>query len=127
MIYSDYFGKETMEYDMRNSFNLTKDNVKVIAKLIVEEVSKDAWFMNIQIPSESSQYDVVICFDYNNQGYHQRGIKYGNIIIGVIGFGLHGFDYSKYTDTSIDYYKEKLGVHSELLTELFNEVRGWYE
>lgn len=79
-------------------------------------------FMNIQIEEEYSQYDVLFMYRPNNFGTHQRGITSNDLLIGVIGFGAYGFRVD-ITDTDPSYYSEKLGIHSNFLSFLFNEVR----
>ena len=79
-------------------------------------------FINIQIPEEYSQYDVVFSYNFTNLGHHQRGILANDLVIGVIGMGAYGFNTHIY-DTDPSYYKEKLGVSSNFLSFLFNEVR----
>lgn len=128
-MYCDMFGQPTHDSSMINSFNLTKNNVKEIAKYIAYRLSKDTIFFNIQIQDEFSQYDVVMSFMHFNQGKHQRGIRFTDLVIGVIGSGCYGFYCDRLNTTTPSYYEEKLGVYSELLTELFNGVRneigGW--
>lgn len=77
--------------------------------------------MNIQI-EEYSQYDVLFSYNFTNYGKFQRGIMATDLIIGVIGFGSYGFRVD-ISDTDPGYYSEKLGIHSNFLSFLFNEVR----
>lgn len=79
-------------------------------------------FINIQIPEEYSQYDVLFAYNYVSAGNHQRGILANDLMIGVVGFGCYGFR-GDITDTDPCYYAEKLGIHSNFLSFLFNEVR----
>ena len=79
-------------------------------------------FMNIQIEEEYSQYDVLFMYDFDNFGTHQRGITQRDLLIGIIGFGAFGFSVS-IPNTDPYYYAEKLGVHSNFLSFLFNDVR----
>ena len=79
-------------------------------------------FMNIQIEEEYSQYDVLFEYNPNNLGIHQRGITSRDLLIGIIGFGAYGFNIA-IPDTDPGYYKEKLGVSSNFLAFLFNEIR----
>ena len=43
-------------------------------------------------------------------------------MIGVVGFGCYGFRVD-IADTDPGYYSEKLKIHSNFLSFLFNEVR----
>lgn len=79
-------------------------------------------FINIQIEEEYSQYDVLFSYNFTNLGRHQRGILANDLIIGVVGFKTFGFSTHIY-DTDPGYYTEKLGIHSNFLSFLFNEVR----
>lgn len=79
-------------------------------------------FINIQIEEEYSQYDVLFSYNFTNLGRHQRGILANDLIIGVVGFKTFGFNTHIY-DTDPGYYTEKLGIHSNFLSFLFNEVR----
>lgn len=123
-MYADMFGIETSSNQMSNSFNLTENNYKEIAHEIALTLkSGSSIFFNIQLPSEGSQYDVWMSLNYLNQGIHQRGIRYGDLLIGIIGCGCFGFDCDKLVITSTRYYFEKLKVASELLMLLFNYIR----
>ena len=78
--------------------------------------------MNIQIEEEYSQYDVLFVYNPNDFGTHQRGITSRDLLVGVVGFGTYGFSIN-IPDTDPGYYREKLGVSSNFLAFLFNEVR----
>lgn len=100
-----------------------KDEIEHVAHIIVKELEvKDSVFMNIQITEEYAQYDVLFSYGYANYGIHQRGIRANDLIIGVVGFGAHGFDVNIH-DTDPGYYTEKLNVKSNYLAMLFNKVR----
>ena len=79
-------------------------------------------FINIQIQEEYSQYDVFFAYNYVSAGSHQRGILATDLMIRVVGFGCYGFRVD-IADTDPGYYSEKLGIHSNFLSFLFNEVR----
>ena len=79
-------------------------------------------FINIQIEEEYSQYDVLFAYRPNNFGTHQRGILANDLMIGVVGFGCYGFRVV-IPGTDPSYYSEKLGIHSNFLSFLFNEVK----
>ena len=100
-----------------------KDKIEQYATIIVSALQeKSSILINIQIEEELSQYDVLFSYNFKNLGRHQRGILANDLIIGVIGFGTYGFSTSIY-DTDPGYYAEKLGIHSNFLSFLFNEVR----
>lgn len=100
-----------------------KNKIDNTAKLIVEKLkNRGSVFMNIQIEEEYSQYDVLFTYHFESIGMHQRGITARDLLIGVIGFGAYGFSVV-IPDTDPGYYKEKLGVSSNFLAFLFNEVR----
>lgn len=100
-----------------------KHKIITLAQLITNELKENgSLFINIQIEEEMSQYDVFFSYGYKNIGFHQRGLSSTDLIIGVAGFGMFGF-YTKRYDTEPEYYTEKLGIHSEFLSALFNEVR----
>ena len=100
-----------------------KDKIEQYATIIVDELQKNnSVLMNIQIEEEYSQYDVLFSYNFSNFGRHQRGILANDLIIGVIGFGCYGFRVD-ITDTDPGYYSEKLKIHSNFLSFLFNEVR----
>lgn len=100
-----------------------KDKIEQYATIIINELQKNSSILiNIQIEEEYSQYDVLFSYKFSNFGSHQRGILANDLIIGVIGFGTHGFSTSIY-DTDPGYYAEKLRIHSNFLSFLFNEVR----
>lgn len=84
--------------------------------------SQTSVLVNVQIPDEGSQYDVLFAYNFNNFGYHQRGIVPSDLLIGVIGFGCFGFRTDIY-ESAQGYYYEKLHVQSPALTLFFNEVR----
>lgn len=99
------------------------DKIEQYATIIVDELQKNnSVLMNIQIEEEYSQYDVLFSYNFSNFGRHQRGILANDLIIGVIGFGCYGFRVD-ITDTDPGYYSEKLKIHSNFLSFLFNEVR----
>ena len=100
-----------------------KDRIETLATLIVNELQKNSSILiNIQIEEEYSQYDVLFSYRFSNMGTHQRGILANDLIIGVVGWGAYGFNTQIY-DTDPSYYSEKLGIHSNFLSFLFNEVR----
>ena len=100
-----------------------KDKIEQYATIIVTALQeKSSILINIQIEEEYSQYDVLFSYNFENLGRHQRGILANDLIIGVIGFGTYGFSTNMY-DTDPGYYSEKLKVHSNFLSFLFNEVR----
>ena len=100
-----------------------KDKIEQYATIIVTALQENSSVLiNIQIEEEFSQYDVLFSYNFKNLGRHQRGILANDLIIGVIGFGAYGFSTSIY-DTDPGYYAEKLGIHSNFLSFLFNEVR----
>ena len=91
--------------------------------IIVNELQRNnSVLINIQIEEEYSQYDVLFSYRFSNMGTHQRGILANDLMIGIIGFGCYGFRVD-IADTDPGYYSEKLGVHSNFLSFLFNEVR----
>lgn len=99
------------------------EEINHVAKLIVTNLeTTGSVLMNIQIEAEYSQYDVLFTCDFANYGRHQRGILANDLIIGIIGCGCFGFRID-ITDTDPGYYNEKLGIHSNYLAYLFNEVR----
>lgn len=100
-----------------------KDKIETYAMLIVSTLRENNTILiNIQIEEEYSQYDVLFSYNFSNFGRHQRGILANDLIIGVIGFGCYGFRVD-ITDTDPGYYSEKLKIHSNFLSFLFNEVR----
>lgn len=100
-----------------------KDKIEAYAMLIVSTLRENNTILiNIQIEEEYSQYDVLFSYNFSNFGRHQRGILANDLIIGVIGFGCYGFRVD-ITDTDPGYYSEKLKIHSNFLSFLFNEVR----
>lgn len=102
-----------------------EEEVRLRAVLISNDLLKGrSIYMNIDVPEEWSQYDVWFSYNFQNYGVHQRGISRNDILIGVTGFGCHGFDVSRNADTTAGYYKEKLNIYSGYLTKLFNEVRN---
>lgn len=84
--------------------------------------SQTSVLVNVQIPDEGTQYDILFAYNFNNFGYHQRGIVPSDLLIGVIGFGCFGFR-TDICESAQGYYSEKLHVNSEALTIFFNEVR----
>lgn len=100
-----------------------KDRINALAHIIVSSLQENSSVvMNVQIEEEYSQYDVFFSYGFTNYGRHQRGILANDLIIGVVGFGCHGFRV-EIADTDPSYYTEKLGIHSNFLSFLFNEVR----
>ena len=100
-----------------------KDKIEQYATIIVTALKENSSILiNIQIEEEYSQYDVLFSYNFSNFGNHQRGISANYLVIGVIGFGTYGFSTSIY-DTDPGYYAEKLRIHSNFLSFLFNEVR----
>lgn len=100
-----------------------KNEINSVATIITKELKLNkSVFMNIQIEAEYSQYDVLFSYGYSNYGMHQRGIRANDLIIGIVGFGTHGFDINIH-DTDPGYYMEKLHIKSNYLAMLFNEVR----
>lgn len=94
-----------------------------LATVIINSLKENSSvLMNIQIEEEYSQYDVLFSYNFTNYGRFQRGILATDLIIGVIGFGSYGFRVD-ISDTDPGYYSEKLGIHSNFLSFLFNEVR----
>lgn len=94
-----------------------------LSNVIVANLKENnSLLINIQIEEEYSQYDVLFSYNFNNLGRYQRGILATDLLIGVIGFGCYGFKVF-ITDTDPSYYAEKLGIHSNFLSMLFNEVR----
>ena len=100
-----------------------KTKIEQYATIIVNELQRNhSVLINIQIEEEYSQYDVLFSYRFSNMGTHQRGILANDLMIGIIGFGCYGFRVD-IADTDPGYYSEKLGVHSNFLSFLFNEVR----
>lgn len=100
-----------------------KARIEQYATIIVNALQENSSVLiNIQIEEELSQYDVLFSYKFSNFGSHQRGILVNDLLIGVIGFGTYGFSTSIY-DTDPGYYTEKLKIHSNFLSFLFNEVR----
>ena len=97
--------------------------IEQYATIIVNELQKNnSVLINIQIEEEYSQYDVLFSYRFSNMGTHQRGILANDLMIGIIGFGCYGFRVD-IADTDPGYYSEKLGIYSNFLSFLFNEVR----
>ena len=100
-----------------------KNEIEHVATVIVKNLKENSSLLiNIQIEPEYSQYDVLFAYNFNNLGRYQRGILATDLIISVIGFGAFGFN-THIHDTDPGYYAEKLGIHSNYLSFLFNEVR----
>lgn len=100
-----------------------KDKIDAFASIIVSALKEEnTILMNIQIEEEYSQYDVLFSYNFANFGRHQRGILANDLMIGIVGFKTFGFN-TRIHDTDPSYYTEKLGVHSNFLAFLFNEVR----
>ena len=100
-----------------------KNKIEQYATIIVTALQKNSSVLiNIQIEEECSQYDVLFSYRFSNMGTHQRGILANDLIIGVVGWGAYGFN-TQIHDTDPGYYSEKLKIHSNFLSFLFNEVR----
>lgn len=100
-----------------------KEKIDHLSTLIVEGLKKkNSIFMNMQIQEEFSQYDVFFCYNFEDWGMHQRGILANDLLIGIVGHGAYGFR-TDIPDTDPSYYAEKLGIHSNFLSFLFNDVR----
>ena len=100
-----------------------KRKIDALSSLIVNELlERGSILINIQIEEEYSQYDVLFSYNFVNMGRHQRGILANDLIIGIIGFGAFGFK-TCIPDTEPEYYSEKLRIHSNFLSFLFNDVR----
>ena len=100
-----------------------KTKIDLLSTIIVQGLKeKNCVFINIPIEEEFSQYDVVFSYNFQDLGKHQRGILTNDLIIGVIGFRTFGFK-TCIPDTEPEYYTEKLGIHSNFLSFLFNDVR----
>lgn len=100
-----------------------KNKINALAHIIVSSLQENnSVLVNVQIEEEYSQYDVFFSYNFTNYGRHQRGILANDLMIGVVGFGCHGFKID-IPDTDPGYYTEKLGIHSNFLSFLFNEVR----
>ncbi|MDE6946276.1 MAG: hypothetical protein K2P14_03735 [Anaeroplasmataceae bacterium] len=100
-----------------------KSKIEHLATVIVNNLKENSSvLMNIQIEEEYSQYDVLFSYGFTNYGRFQRGILATDLLISVIGFGAFGFRV-EIADTDPSYYTEKLGIHSNFLSFLFNEVR----
>ena len=100
-----------------------KNKIDGYASIIVAALlNGGSLFMNIQIEEEYSQYDVLFVYNPNDFGTHQRGITGRDLLVGVVGFGAYGFNIN-IPDTDPGYYREKLGISSNFLAFLFNEVR----
>lgn len=110
--------KQKMELDEE-----IKAKLELLSATIVSALKETgSIFINIQIPEEYSQYDVFFAYNYISTGNHQRGILATDLMIGVVGFGCYGFRVD-IADTDPSYYSEKLKIHSNFLSFLFNEVR----
>lgn len=100
-----------------------KNEIEHVANVIVSNLKKNSSLLiNIQIEPEYSQYDVLFAYNFNNLGRYQRGILASDLMIGVVGYGCFGFN-TKIHDTDPGYYTEKLGIHSNYLSFLFNKVK----
>jgi len=100
-----------------------KEKIDNLATMVVNGLKeKNTIFANIQVEEEYSQYDVLFSYDFANWGIHQRGIRKDDLLITIVGFGCHGFSIN-ICDTDPGYYAEKLGIRSNFLAFLFNEVR----
>lgn len=100
-----------------------KHKITAIASTIANYLKENSsLLLNIQIEEEYSQYDILFAYNFTNLGRHQRGILANDLMIGVVGFKTFGFS-THIHDTDPSYYTEKLGIHSNFLSFLFNEVR----
>lgn len=100
-----------------------KEKINHLSTVIVDNLKiNSSVFMNFQIEEEYSQYDVLFSYGFTDYGKHQRGILHNDLLIAVIGFGAYGFS-THIDDTDPTYYAEKLGIHSNFLSFLFNAVR----
>lgn len=100
-----------------------KERISELATVIVAGLKdKGSVLINVQVEEEYSQYDVLFSYNFENLGTHQRGILANDLMIGIVGFGCYGFRIG-IPDTDPSYYTEKLGIHSNFLSFLFNEVR----
>ena len=100
-----------------------KNKINHLSTIIVKELKeKNCIFMNFQIEEEYSQYDILFAYNFSDYGLHQRGIKGNDLLIAIAGGGCHGFSIA-IPDTDPGYYSEKLGVHSNFLSFLFNDIR----
>lgn len=70
---------------------------------------------------EGGQYDILFSRPLP-VGAPGRRYKCGDIFVAISGWGACHFDV--HGDSSVSYYKEKLGVYSEKMTELLNSVRA---
>lgn len=103
--------------------DIDKKEINHLATVITNSLKENSSVLiNIQVEAECSQYDVLLSYNFTNYGRFQRGILATDLIISVIGFGSYGFRVD-ISDTEPGYYSEKLGIHSEFLSCLFNEVR----
>lgn len=94
-----------------------------LAKIISDSLLEgNSLMINIQVPEESTQYDIWFSYKLENYGSHQRGIIPSDLLIGIFGFKCFGFR-TDISDTHPNYYEEKLGVYSEILSEMFNRIR----
>ena len=100
-----------------------KNRIDHLANVVVQNLKTNSRvFMNFQIEEEYSQYDILFSYKFTDYGTHQRGITNRDLLIGIVGFGTYGFSVA-IPDTDPGYYKEKLGVSSNFLAFLFNEIR----
>ena len=100
-----------------------KNKIDALANIIVSSLQENSSvLMNIQIEEEYSQYDVAFSYGFADYGIHQRGISANDLIISVIGWGSYAFRVD-ISDTDPSYYAEKLKIHSNFLSFLFNDVR----
>lgn len=99
-----------------------EDLENIVDLVIASLKSNRPILVNVQIPDEYSQYDVLFAYNFNNYGSHQRGIVPSDLLIGVIGFGCFGFR-TDIHESAQGYYLEKLHVDSKALTIFFNKVR----
>lgn len=103
--------------------NEVKNKIDGYANLIASALLDEGnLFINIQIEEEYSQYDILFSYNFENLGTHQRGIRKNDLLIGIIGKGCYGFNIT-IPDTDPSYYAEKLNIHSNFLSFLFNEIR----
>lgn len=118
MIYINVRNEITNDNSSANSYILTEDTINAIAEDI-----KNNSFVNIQIPNENMQLDLFFSWRYYNQGVHKYSGQNYSLLVGIIGFGFYNFRCLSNNTTSDSYYREKLGLYSELLFKLLNKLR----
>lgn len=122
MMYASAITKEPRDFKLiSDGYNLTKDTVIQIAKEIVK---KENCFFNIIIPDSFLEFDMFVSHKYINQSAHKKGIINYEVLIGIIGYGFYGFKCEKENKNDQSYYKQKIGIKNELLTDLINNIRN---